>query len=65
MYSSTNVPVGNDMYEMTENENDKANKGGNTMVDSGGQPIERPRLNLKPRSQPTGGQSEETGEKER
>lgn len=65
MYSSTNVPVGNDIYEMTENENDKANKGENTMVDSGGQPIERPRLNLKPRSQPAGGQSEETGEKER
>jgi hypothetical protein len=65
MYSSTNVPIGNDMYEMNGNENAKANKGGNTMVDSGGQPNERPRLNLKPRSQSTGGQSEETGEKER
>lgn len=65
MYSRTNVPVWSDLYEMNENENVKANKGGNTMVDSGGQPIERPRLNLKPRSQPTGAQSEETGEKER
>lgn len=64
LYSS-NVAVGNDMHEMNGNENAKTNKGGNTMADSGVQPNERPRLNLKPRSQAIGGQSEETGGKER
>jgi hypothetical protein len=59
------VPVGNDLHEMIGNENIKANKGGATMVDSGVQPNERPRLNLKPRSQAIGDQSEETGGKER
>jgi hypothetical protein len=59
------VPVGNDLHEMVGNENAKVNKGGTTMVDSGVQPNERPRLNLKPRSHAIGGQSKETVGKER
>ncbi|KAJ4813292.1 eukaryotic translation initiation factor-like protein [Rhynchospora pubera] len=65
LYSSPNVPAGNDLHDMDGIENANANKGGNNVTEVGLLPNERPRLNLKPRSQPVGPQSEETGGNER